>query len=734
MAEPTGVIESILAWSSARPDWQQDALRRLMVQGGLTPADKAELLLLAWSWAGIPVTSLLPETSPLRESHFPVRGSGEPIIRLTALREVKGVNALCDDQKLTIEPRGITAIYGENGAGKSGYFRVLKHACQSRAAEPIHGDARSATPIKQSATLEVVDDPGGGVDRGLKWSETLATPELKQFALFDASCGKQIVGSASEPVFLPLGLEVFQPFAALLDEVRGALDAKVQILRDVRHLGAILGELAGDHPVGRMAAAFPNATTTEAIEALATMSAEEREELTSISTRLKELAAADPSTAIAKLQSLIRRAQLERQRLVTFKSQFGDESVQALLEKWGNLKSAREANDLARQRDATVNPLAGVGTPPWKALFLAAREYSVHAAYPGQPFPSDQADALCVLCMQPLSEDASGRLRRFESYIQDRSAKILEVAEAAWTSAYAPLVGATLEPTDGILLDEVQQESKEAQGELVAGTEELRQIHARVVKACGEGVRTVPTALKLDPVMVLDRLIKALVSRLAALGGGKRSEEIAALNRRQADLMARTALSRHRVSLIRAVEQKAIADLAASKLAELRTRSVTEKQKELAETAIAGRYGDALKAELKALEVVRFQLGYKPTGSKGQLVQQLQLPDAAKDLKPEQVLSEGEHKVAALAAFLAEAHLRSAPFTLIFDDPVSSLDHVWSERVARRLVHMAQDRQVIVFTHNLPFLLQLRDAAAETSPSVPVPERVNDFETESGLS
>ena len=49
----------------------------------------------------------------------------------------------------------------------------------------------------------------------------------------------------------------------------------------------------------------------------------------------------------------------------------------------------------------------------------------------------------------------------------------------------------------------------------------------------------------------------------------------------------------------------------------------------------------------------------------------------------------------------------------MFDDPVSSLDYRWREGVARRLVHEAKSRQVIVFTHDVVFLLLLKQFAEE---------------------
>jgi hypothetical protein len=49
----------------------------------------------------------------------------------------------------------------------------------------------------------------------------------------------------------------------------------------------------------------------------------------------------------------------------------------------------------------------------------------------------------------------------------------------------------------------------------------------------------------------------------------------------------------------------------------------------------------------------------------------------------------------------------------VFDDPVSSLDYKWRDGVPRRLVQEAKARQVIVFTHDVVFLLLLKQFAEE---------------------
>ncbi len=57
--------------------------------------------------------------------------------------------------------------------------------------------------------------------------------------------------------------------------------------------------------------------------------------------------------------------------------------------------------------------------------------------------------------------------------------------------------------------------------------------------------------------------------------------------------------------------------------------------------------------------------------------------------------------------FLAELEVISDPSPVIFDDPVSSIDQEGRRHIARTLVALAADQQVIVFTHELSFIYEL---------------------------
>jgi len=73
------------------------------------------------------------------------------------------------------------------------------------------------------------------------------------------------------------------------------------------------------------------------------------------------------------------------------------------------------------------------------------------------------------------------------------------------------------------------------------------------------------------------------------------------------------------------------------------------------------------------------------------------------------ILSEGEYKIISLAAFFADVEGKTDISPFVFDDPISSLDHVFEETVVKRLVELAQKRQVIIFTHRLSLLGMIQD-------------------------
>ena len=106
-------------------------------------------------------------------------------------------------------------------------------------------------------------------------------------------------------------------------------------------------------------------------------------------------------------------------------------------------------------------------------------------------------------------------------------------------------------------------------------------------------------------------------------------------------------------------------------------------------------------------------------GQKGQVRQIPALVGVRhKDGTARAVLSEGEQTVLGLAGFFTEAEFDTSKSAVVFDDPVTSLDHVRRDKVADRLAQLAKSRQVIVFTHDVAFLTDLLKSAGSAEVKV----------------
>lgn len=135
----------------------------------------------------------------------------------------------------------------------------------------------------------------------------------------------------------------------------------------------------------------------------------------------------------------------------------------------------------------------------------------------------------------------------------------------------------------------------------------------------------------------------------------------------------------------------------------LNPRHITDKEKELFAEIVGASYRARLALECDELEC-NMPIELQTSGQKGKTVRSLLLKGGH---RPEIILSEGEQKAVALADFLTEVSMNVANAAIVLDDPVTSQDHQRKQLIAGRLVREAQSRQVIIFTHDLPFLNQL---------------------------
>ncbi len=204
--------EDLAEWVTTRPDWQKEAVARFCRNEDLSAEDVGEIAdqLIAGTCPAAPgVTAKdIPGTSE----------TGEPV-RLLAVADVSGVNALLPGQRLAFSESGLTIIYGDNASGKSGYARLIRQAVTARIKADLLGDVFAPKNKDQRASFSYKI---GEVEAF--WSLADASPrDLSAVRFYDEECGEAYVTLASEISYRPSALTLLDRLSRACDDVQQEL-------------------------------------------------------------------------------------------------------------------------------------------------------------------------------------------------------------------------------------------------------------------------------------------------------------------------------------------------------------------------------------------------------------------------------------------------------------------------------------------------------------------------------
>ncbi len=700
------LLNDILKWTESLPTWQRDASRRLLqIEGGLKAGDYSELYALLKKENGIEVNDAV-SSAPLASEHLPAKVATGETVTLVALRDLENVNQIPNDRLLTFSETGITVIYGGNGSGKSGYARVMKRACRARdQSEPIHPNANDHAAASKVPTA-IFDVKVAGVSEEIIWSRDAKSPDrLSTISVFDSKCARSYITTEKDVAYLPYGLDIVENLANLvLPKLSELLDAEINSI-DVDKLP--FEHLLGETEVGKAIGGLSAKSDADAISCLGTLTEDDSKRITELEVALKE---ADP---LAKAKEL----RLSAMRLKSYANKLAKPLVWVsaeAVEKLKKLTDQKETAEAAETKAADAlrageELLPGTGDQAWKFLFEAARRYSTESAYPGEDFPPSAEDKACPLCQENLGGSGAQRLKRFDEYIKNDVAKAADAARKSVETAKGKIEQAELQ----ITVEEALSDELDAlDASLLHSIDEFQSsIESRRDSMLG----CLKTSKWADIPMLVESP-RARIRQLAAyqlkacrtLVRAADEEKRKKLEKELSELSARQRLSKSLKAVLELLERmKRKASLEKCRPS-LKTRAISDKSKEFATVAVTNELKNALDQEFNALGIGHIKTKLKERSNKGKMLHQLVL-DLPTTNKIDEILSEGEQRAIALGSFFAELALANHSCGIVFDDPVSSLDH-WRRRdVAKRLCVEAKIRQVIVFTHDTSFLGQLCD-------------------------
>ncbi len=702
------ILNDVLLWSEKDLSlWLRDAARRLLLHEQLDPQDFRDLYALLKHDKGIEITEGL-KAVPLSADHIPAGGEAAISVTLQSMSDLQNVNRIMPGQTLSFAEKGVTVIYGGNGAGKSGYARVLKHACRARdRGGEILGDVTRAGGQGGKPKATFTASLNGDV-RNFHWtSGSVAPPELSYVSVFDTFCASAYL-LEGDAAYLPRGLDVVEALAgkvvpevlALLNEELKGVDVSVDILSGFDKKTA----------VGKLFEGFGEKTNREEISRLATLSPEEYERVSEL-----ELAIAEPDPII-KFQSLKTSATHIKSLAKTIKEKEKYTTQKALEKLQRFVKESAEANAgvqaaalLLRAEDEL---LPGTGEAIWKELFLAAKKYSSEVAYAGHDFPHEGEGVTCVLCQQPI-EPAIGRMQRFNDFISENANQVASEKKSALEKVLDQIDRSSLDfGFNKALAVELEGSPPNLVEDLERYQKQLDAYKVWMLDAASSSNWEGAPKLVESPVAELRKFAASKIWKARVYKRASDPEKLKKLSEELIELKARQTLEPLAEAIL-ALHDRIIyrAKLEACK-ADLNPRILSAKSKDIAGKIITDSLRKALDEEFTKLGIGHIKTKLKERVDRGtvKFTLLLDLPAAR---KIEHVLSEGEQRAVSLGAFLAELKLSEHRGGIIFDDPVSSLDHVRRRLVAKRLVEEASNRQVIVLTHDISFLSELTDTLNE---------------------
>ena len=700
------LLSDILKWTESLPLWQRDACRRLhQKEAGLEETDYSELYTLLKKANGIETDDAVVAV-PLAHEHLPAELVPGEKITLVSLRELTNVNQIPSDQTLTFSENGMTVIYGGNGSGKSGYARVMKKACRARdQSEPIHPNANDPTVATKEPTAKF-DVKVAGTPEEIKWSRD-ATPSdhLSTISVFDSKCARSYITAEKNVAYLPYGLDIVENLAnQVLPKLSEKLEAEIDCIDDSK---LPFDHFLGETEVGKVIEDLSVKSEADAITSLGTLTEDDTKRIAELTTTLKE---ANPLAKAQESRLSAIRLKTYAEKLTTPLLWVSAEAVEKL-QKINQEKNVAEAAEkmAADALRAGEELLPGTGDQAWKLLFEAARCYSTEAAYPGEEFPPSTDGKVCPLCQEGLTETGVQRFKRFDEYIKNDVAKTADAARKQLETARGKIEAADLEITaEEALGDELNA--------LNASLNKSIEGFQLCIKSRRESMLKCLETSEWDEIPALIESPRILVRHLAAqqlkvyrtLVRAADEDTRKKLEKELSELTARQSLSKSLkavIELIKRMKKKAALERCRSSL---KTRPISDKSKEFATVAITDELRKTLDQELKALGIGHIKTKLKERSDRGKVFHQLLL-DIPTTKKIDEILSEGEQRAIALGSFFAELALANHSCGIVFDDPVSSLDHWRRRNVAHRLVEEAKIRQVVVFTHDTSFLGQLHD-------------------------
>ncbi|MEK3738776.1 AAA family ATPase [Paenibacillus sp. FSL R5-0636] len=629
------------------------------------------------------------------------------------INEIKrpvNINALSCDTAFNLGGK-LNVFYGENGSGKSSYVRVFRKLAKNYHTSAkdmkllpnvyLVGSQDKDTMLKQ--TIDVSYTSNGTLNPINEVDINEEHSHLMQMNVFDSDSVLPLLNSNLTFSVLPQGFKYFNKIVEILTSLRTKVDSMIanvrvdqgnifkdssfEIIRsEINNI--IRNEKRTDKVKEFISKAYPFDETLETEIAQLDFKIKESEG-SNISDKLKIL-----RSQKAKLESLVSGISKLSNKL----SRENIEFVNNLINEYaGKVQEEKKQNE---DFSKGISYLQHVNEE-WYVIIRNTKEY-----YQALEKDGPEVGECCVLCSQQLAQSEVDIIKssivHVCSELHSEKAKLTEYLDK-------------YKITD--VLDFKKEDNEIFEKEVLV--EKIRAIISLLqtnIELFNGGI-TSRKSVGLHTVVDFTDFIKEIEAESLDLG-----ERIQSLSKSTSELQE--LLTTYKTRKQDLVKAKLISDslsmfekyyshedyiqtLTAIKSG-FATTSITRKAKEAFASIVEETYTTTFNNYCDQLKVKKVNI--KLTPQRGQTHRSKYVINEG--YKVTDIMSEGEQKAIAMAEFATDLTIRRNFNTVLFDDPVTSLDYKRSELFARLIYNLSKDRQVIVFTHNIMFYYYLYNKCA----------------------
>lgn len=689
------IYQDILNWSQGRPAFVQDALRRLVASTTLTQNDIDELVQLVKKECGDNTITINP--IPLHSTHIPttIAISGN-YPKLISLNNPINICALHNQGGLQFSNTGLTIVYGGNGSGKSSYSRILRKLCWSRnPSVTLKKNVFNPSSNQQQVDF-IVEDNGSNVS--FSWTENSPNnPILKSFFVFDNDCGDIYINNENPTEYKPVGIDVLEKLVSTFGSISQAFSSSVASYNTQKPgLPQNLLQTSTAQWYGTIENL--QRTNVDSYIQFSQANINRKQELTTLTT------AQNPQQNITNLTNQRTRINGYIQQFSQIETLFNEQNLNELIANRNTFESVNQAYQIATTQLQNVNTLEGFGTNPWRTLWEAARNYA-HSSNlsDGQNFPSLVSLEKCVLCQQELDETAQQRLTTFNQFVLNDVSTQLNLINSTIQGKLNLYNSLVIPPIENLAeLEQLIPNFRDSYNQFANSVATFRNSIITFLQNGGD------LNISLQP---LTPSITSIIPRIDAEIAQNnqllqnRNTLVSELN----ELSAKEFLFNNKMAILQYFDEHKYKSWINTCQSQLATNGVSRKIGELMENQAVSLQHQEFVSHLNFFnrDLASKVLISKTRTSQGNTYQRCGLNGINDSINS--ILSEGEQKIIALSNFLAECTIDNRLNTIIFDDPVTSLDMDNRDKISDKIVQLSQNRQIVVFTHDLSFLRLLID-------------------------